>query len=75
MNRVIRRHRETRPRTATVSLTRDRLNFVVKQVPVQVCDGCGEEYFDESITQRPLALAESAARSGVQVDARDDVAA
>jgi hypothetical protein len=44
-------------------------------VPALICDNCGEEYVDEGTTARLLAIAEEAARSGVQVDVRDYIAA
>jgi len=47
----------------------------VKSVPARVCENCGEEYVDEDITARLLREAEDAARSGVQVDIREYVAA
>ncbi|MGH7938508.1 MAG: type II toxin-antitoxin system MqsA family antitoxin, partial [Bryobacteraceae bacterium] len=34
---------ETAPGTATVTLERGGLTLVVKDVPAQICDNCGEE--------------------------------
>ena len=59
----------------TVTLSRGSTTVVFKGVPAQICENCGEEYVDENITARLLAIAEEAARSGVQVDVRDYVAA
>jgi YgiT-type zinc finger domain-containing protein len=75
MKCVICRHGETRPGTATVTLERDRLTLVVKDVPARVCDTCGEQYVDEAAATRLLQTAEEAARAGVQVDVRAYVAA
>ena len=75
MKCVICRHGETTPGTAAVTLTRDAMTLVLKGVPAQVCDNCGEEYVDEETTDRILALAEEAAEAGVQVDVREYVAA
>lgn len=74
MNFLICKHGETRPGTATVTLTRDQLTLVVKGVPAQVCHNCGEEYVAEDVTDQLLKIAEDAAQSGVQVDAREYVA-
>jgi hypothetical protein len=40
-----------------------------------VCQNCGEEYLDQEITSRLFKTAEDAARSGVEVDIREFVAA
>lgn len=61
--------------TATVTLERDQLTLVVKNVPARVCENCGEEFVDEETTRQLLASAEDAVRSGVRVDVRDFVAA
>ena len=61
--------------TATVMLERGAATLVVKNVPAQVCDNCGEEYVDEKVTAGLLAVAEEAVRAGVQVDIREYVAA
>lgn len=65
----------TMPGKTTVTLERDGLTLVIKNVPADVCENCGEEYIDEEITKRLLNIAEDAARSGVQVDIRSYIAA
>lgn len=74
MRCVICKQGETRPGTATVTLTRGPLTLVVKGVPAEVCGNCGEEYVDENTTKQLLETAEEAARAGVQVDVRQYVA-
>jgi YgiT-type zinc finger domain-containing protein len=64
------RQGDTQPGTTTVTLERDELTFVVKEVPALVCANCGEEYLDSAISERVLCMAEEAAGSGVQVDIR-----
>jgi YgiT-type zinc finger domain-containing protein len=64
------RHGETRPGTTTVTLERNGLTFVAKDVPAMVCANCGEDYVDEQTTRQILRMAEEAAASGVQVDVR-----
>lgn len=66
---------ETAAGFATATFTRDATTVVVKRVPAEICGVCGEEYFDEDVMRRLLALAEEAARSGVEVDVRHFVAA
>jgi hypothetical protein len=58
-----------------VTLERDTATVVVKNVPAEVCEVCGEEYVAEATTARLLALVDEAARPGVQVDVREYVAA
>ena len=70
MTCVICRHGATREGTTTVTLERGGLTLVVKGVPAQVCESCGEEYLDEDTTARLLQDAERAAREGVQVEVR-----
>ena len=75
MRCVICKQGEIQPGTASVMLERNGMTLVVKSVPARVCENCGEEYVDEDVTARLLREAEDAARSGVQVDIREYVAA
>ena len=61
---------ETSPGTATVTLERGRLTLVVKAVPAEVCENCGEEYIDEKATAELLAKLESEARAGTEINVR-----
>jgi len=64
------KHGQTEVGTATVTLERDGVTVVFRNVPAQVCQTCGEEYVDEATTGRLLAQASNAGRSGVQVEVR-----
>ena len=75
MKCVVCKQGETRPGAATVTLSREQLTLVVKGVPAEVCENCGEEYVDADTTARLLHTAEEAVQSGVQVDVRRYVAA
>ena len=44
MKCVICKHGQTRPGKATVPLTREQAVVVVKEVPAEICDNCGEFY-------------------------------
>ena len=59
----------------TVTLEREGMTLVIKNVPAQVCGNCGEEYVDEQTTNRLLKTAKTAAKAGVQVEVREYVAA
>lgn len=75
MKCAICKHGETRPGKATLTLERNETTLVIKGVPAEVCANCGEEYVSEEITVRLLETAETAAKTGVQVDVREYVAA
>jgi YgiT-type zinc finger domain-containing protein len=65
MKCVICKQGETRSGTTTVTLEREGTVLVVRSVPAQVCQNCGEEYIDEDITATLLQQAEEAVRAGV----------
>jgi YgiT-type zinc finger domain-containing protein len=75
MRCVICKQSETRPGVTTVTLERDGLTLVIKNVPAQVCPNCGEAYADENIASHLLVTAEMMAHSGALVDVRQYVAA
>lgn len=59
---------ETRPGTTTVTLEREDTIVVIKDVPAQVCDNCGEYYLEEDVSARIYALAEEAVKRKVEVE-------
>jgi len=67
---VICRQGETIPGTTTVTLERDGMTLVIRDVPAQVCENCSERYLDETMTTHLLAILDEAARAGVQVEVR-----
>ncbi|MBF0133246.1 MAG: type II toxin-antitoxin system MqsA family antitoxin [Magnetococcales bacterium] len=75
MKCVICKQGDTHPGYATVSLEREGVTLVIKKVPAQVCQNCGEEYLDETTTSYLLTRMEDAVNTGVQVDVRQFVAA
>ena len=66
---------ETKRGTATLVLERGALTMVIRGVPAEVCENCGEEYIGEGVAENTLAKAEQAVREGVQVEVRDYAAA
>ena len=75
MKCVVCRNGETRKDKTTVTLERSETTLVVKGVPAEVCQNCGEAYVDEETTRRLLESAEAAVAAGVQVDVREYAAA
>lgn len=75
MTCVICKRGETQSSATTVTLERDGMTLVFKDVPAQVCTNCGEAYVEDKISAGLLKAAEEAARAGVQVDIREFTAA
>ncbi len=70
MKCVVCKFGETQPGTTTVTLEPGGTTLVVKGVPAEICENCGESYVSEEITHQLMALADEARRAGVQVDVR-----
>ena len=70
MKCVICKHGETGPGEATVSAQRGGCMLVIRGVPAEICDNCGEYYLSEPTAQRVAELAEQAERSGAEIDIR-----
>jgi len=59
---------ETNPGTTTVTLERDNTVVVIKDVPAQVCDNCGEYYLSEEVSTGIYAIAEEAVKRKAEVE-------
>ncbi len=68
MQCVICKQGETNPGQATVTLTRGESTIIVKQVPAEVCENCGEYYLSEGVTAKLLEQARRVLESGVEVE-------
>lgn len=68
MKCVICKNGETRSGTATVTLERGEATVVIKDVPADVCENCGEYYLSEEMTEEMMALAEDAVRHGAEIE-------
>jgi YgiT-type zinc finger domain-containing protein len=64
------KHGDTTNGTASLTLERGSATLVFKKVPAQICNNCGEEYFDDEVTSSILDQAESAISAGVEIDVR-----
>ena len=58
---------ETAPGTTILTLNRDSLTLVVKEVPADVCDACGEGYVQPEISAQLQEIANDAKGAGVEV--------
>ena len=70
MTCVICRQGETTPGETTITLERGATTLVVKAVPAEVCNNCGEAYVDETAAGTLLAAIEEAERKGIDVEVR-----
>jgi len=61
--------------TTTLTVERGKMTVVLKEIPAQVCDSCGEAYFDETTTSRIEGIVEQLQRSGAEVVVQEFVAA
>ena len=68
MRCVICKHGETQPGLVTVTLERDESIVIIKRVPAEVCDNCGEYYLSDAITEQVLERAEMAVSNGAEVE-------
>lgn len=69
------RHGATKAGHSTATLERGSVTLVVRRVPAEVCDNCGEEYVGEHEANQLLQLLDQAEAGGVRVDVRDFLAA
>jgi YgiT-type zinc finger domain-containing protein len=67
MKCVICKTGETKATTATFTVNHDGHTYVLREVPAQVCQQCGEPYFDADVTKQVLAQVERASQSGADV--------
>lgn len=71
---VMCKHGRISPGTATMMFDELDAVIVIRNVPAEVCENCGEAYFDQATTRRLLELADEAAKAGVRVEVREYVA-
>ena len=59
---------ETYPGTTTVILQRDNSVVVIRDVPAEICENCGEYYLSEPTASRVYADADAIARRHMEVE-------
>jgi len=59
---------ETEQSFANMMFDREESIVIVKMVPAEVCRQCGEEFFNEEVTQKALVIAEDAVKRGSEVE-------
>ncbi len=68
MKCVICKQGETHPGETTVILTRGDTTVIVKGVPADICENCGEYYLSEDVARHLRERAERAVRNGAEVE-------
>ena len=58
----------TRRGTVTITLERGKTVVVVRDVPADVCENCGEYYLDSSVAQAVYQRAEAAVARNAEVE-------
>ena len=75
MTCVICKHGETKPGTTRMAVERGPTVLLVRGVPAQVCDNCGEAYLSADAVDRLQQMLAVATHSCVQVELREYIAA
>jgi len=68
MTCVLCKHGETRPGEVTVTLQRGVTTVILKGVPADVCENCGEYYLSDEVAGQVLEKGEAAVNSGAEVE-------
>lgn len=71
MKCVVCKHGETRQGRTTVTLEKNGGALVIRNVPAEVCENCGEAYVSAEVTRSLLASANQTLRKGVEIDIRE----
>jgi YgiT-type zinc finger domain-containing protein len=67
MSCVICRNGTTHKGHVTVTVQRGETTVILKRVPADVCDNCGEYYLSSEVGTQVLERAEAAVKSGAEV--------
>ena len=68
MNCLFCKHGETKSGPVTVTLQRGETTVILKNVPAEVCQNCGEYYLSDAVTDQVLKRAETAVKNGAEVE-------
>ncbi|MCK5705005.1 MAG: type II toxin-antitoxin system MqsA family antitoxin [Cyclobacteriaceae bacterium] len=68
MNCIICKQGETKKGYTTVTLNRGDSSIIIKKVPADICENCGEYYLSEEISEQVLKLAEKAIERNAEIE-------
>jgi YgiT-type zinc finger domain-containing protein len=70
MKCVICKHDELEPGIISILFEQDGCTIVMKEVPANNCNNCGESYVDDKVAQEILDPVNTAVHQGIVVDMR-----
>ena len=59
---------ETQPGKTTVVLERGKTTVLIKDVPAEICENCGEYYLTEEMTAKVMEMAEEAVQRNAEIE-------
>ena len=68
MNCVICKYGESTPGHVNVTLERNGSIVIIKGVPADICNNCGEYYLSQEVTEKVMNQAEESAKRGTEVE-------
>ena len=68
MKCVICKSGETSEGLATVTLHRGQTIIIIKDVPAQICENCGEYYLSDEVSGQVMKLAEGSVNHNAEVE-------
>lgn len=71
MKCVICKHGELKPGVTSLLFEKNKSTIVIKGVPVDMCDNCGEKYVPDKTAEQIMSLLESVESQGIIVDVRN----
>jgi YgiT-type zinc finger domain-containing protein len=71
MKCVICKHGELKPGVTSLLFEKNNSTIVIKGVPVDRCDNCGEIYVPDKTAEQIMSLLESVESQGIIIDVRN----
>lgn len=71
MTCVVCKNGQTHQGYTTVTLEKNGGALVIRKVPAQICENCGEAYISADVTRSLLESARNTLRDGVELDVRE----
>jgi YgiT-type zinc finger domain-containing protein len=59
---------ETGPGIVTFPIQKGATTIILKGVPAEVCDTCGEQFFSEEVTDKIMKVVDEAVKKGAEVE-------
>ena len=59
---------ETNAGKVNVVLSQGQATIIIKDVPAEICDNCGEHYLSDSVTQQVLIMAKKTVSKETEIE-------